>query len=263
MRQLDEVADGIWVATSRRMATTSTVIVGGAEALLVDPAWDPDELDALAATLNARGLHVRAGFATHAHHDHLLWHPAFGDASRWASDTTAALTVSQRAELVAALDDEAPPWFAELMGRVNGIGDRFPADGLPKGVHIVPVVHDGHAPGHTALWLPERRVLIAGDMLSDVELPLPFSPDDLPAYLDALDRLAPFAARAAVIVPGHGNVGADARARLDADRRYLDDMIRRGRSDDPRIANPGMAEEHAHLAELAAAYRAAGGRLAR
>ncbi|EPD86614.1 hypothetical protein HMPREF1529_00142 [Microbacterium sp. oral taxon 186 str. F0373] len=263
MRQLDEVADGIWVTTSRRMATTSTVIVGGAEALLVDPAWDADELDALAAALRARNLHVRAGFATHAHHDHLLWHPAFGDVPRWASRATAALAVSERADLVAALGDDAPPWLVELMGRVDGIGDSFPSDSAPAGVQIEPVFHDGHAPGHTALWLPERRVLIAGDMLSDIELPLPFFPDDLPAYLDSLDRLAPLASRAAVIVPGHGTVGADALVRLDADRRYLDDMINRGRSDDPRVANPGMTEEHAHLAELAAAYRGTDGRLAR
>jgi glyoxylase-like metal-dependent hydrolase (beta-lactamase superfamily II) len=80
-------------------------------------------------------------------------------------------------------------------------------------VQIEPVFHDGHAPGHTALWLPERRVLIVGDMLSDIELPLPFFPDDLPAYLDSLDRLAPLASRAAVIVPGHGTVGEDALAR--------------------------------------------------
>jgi len=43
-------------------------------------------------------------------------------------------------------------------------------------------------PGHTALSLPPLRVLIAGDMLSDVELPLPFYLDDLPAYIDALDQ---------------------------------------------------------------------------
>jgi glyoxylase-like metal-dependent hydrolase (beta-lactamase superfamily II) len=79
------------------------------------------------------------------------------------------------------------------MGRVDGIGDSFPSDSAPTGVQIEPVFHDGHAPGHTALWLPERRVLIAGDMLSDIELPLPFFPDDLPAYLDSLDRLAPLA----------------------------------------------------------------------
>ena len=51
MRELVEVAPGVLVATSRVMATTSTVLAGGGEALLVDPAWERDELDALAAEL--------------------------------------------------------------------------------------------------------------------------------------------------------------------------------------------------------------------
>lgn len=112
------------------------------------------------------------------------------------------------------------------------------------------VGHDGHAPGHTALWLPERGVLLAGDMLSDVELPLPFWPDDLAAYLAGLDALSPVVAHAAVLVPGHGHPTTDPMARLDADRRYLEDVLTRGDSDDPRIGNPGMAEHHAHLLGL-------------
>lgn len=262
MRALDEVADGVWVATSRRMFTTSTVIVGGDQALLVDPAWDADELAALATWLSERGLTVSAGFATHAHHDHLLWHPGFGAPPRWASDVTAALAVSERGTLVAQSGTDTPAPLLELMGRVDGVGTSLPADSLPPGVAIELIVHDGHAPGHTALWLPGPRVLVAGDMLSDVELPLPFFPDDLSAYLAALDRLADVAARARIVIPGHGRVGTDALARLDADRGYLDEMIRHGRSDDRRIANPGMAEEHAHVALLAAAHRGADGRLA-
>lgn len=92
--------------------------------------------------------------------------------------------------------------------------------------------------------------MIAGDMLSDFELPLPFHPDDLPAYLDALDLLATVARQASVVIPGHGTVGGDARERLDADRCYIDDMLTRGASDDPRVHNPGMAEEHAHMLRL-------------
>ena len=113
------------------------------------------------------------------------------------------------------------------------------------------VVHDGHSPGHTALWLPPLRVLIAGDMLSDVELPLPFYPDDLPSCIDALDRLAPYAARAELVIPGHGHVGTDALARLDADRRYIDNVVSGGASEDHRIAKPGMDESHAHLMRMA------------
>ncbi len=91
-------------------------------------------------------------------------------------------------------------------------------------------MHDAHAPGHAAVWLDAPRVLLAGDMLSDVELPLPLDPDDLPAYLDGLDRLAPYVARARVVVPGHD-------------------------ADDPRRENPGMAVVHARVRALAAAQR--------
>ena len=79
---VEEVAPGVLVTTSRRDTTTTTVVVHGDEALLVDPAWDPDELAAIADLLDAHGLRVVAGVSTHAHHDHLLWHPRFGTAPR-------------------------------------------------------------------------------------------------------------------------------------------------------------------------------------
>ncbi|ALJ20841.1 MBL fold metallo-hydrolase [Microbacterium sp. No. 7] len=240
-----DVAPGVRVFTSRTMLTTSTVLHRGGSALLVDPAWHADELSAIADDLDARGLRVAGGVATHAHHDHLLWHPRFGDAPRWASPRAAAVARGTRDELIAQLGDDLPAALVALMGRVDAM-TAGPLRVVP-GLDVELVAHDGHAPGHLALWLPGQRVLIAGDMLSDVELPLPFDPDDVPAYLHALDVLAPYARRAEIVIPGHGHVGGDAPARLAADRRYLDDVLRRGRSGDPRIANPGMAEEYARL----------------
>ncbi|ONI64935.1 Zn-dependent hydrolase [Microbacterium sp. CSI-V] len=242
-RRLREVAPGVFVATSRVMQTTSTVVVEGGRALLIDPAWMPEELDALAAALREIGLVVAEGFATHAHHDHLLWHPGFGDVPRWASARTAELAAVERNALVAALGAEFPAELVELMGRVDAGSPTFEVD---------LVVHDGHAPGHTAVWLPGPRVLVAGDMLSDVELPLPFWPDDVPAYERALEVLEPYARAARVVIPGHGAVGTDAFARWEADCRYLADVRRTGESDDPRRANPGMAEEYTHLRDLLA-----------
>lgn len=259
MSNFQEVAPGVMVATSRRMSTNSTVLRAGGEGMLVDPAWMPDELDDLAAEIEARGLEVVGEFATHAHHDHLLWHPGFGDAPRWASAATAALAIAERQTLIDFLGPEFPAHLVDLMGRVSGVGERVPEQSLPPGFEIELIVHDGHAPGHTALWLPWQRVLIAGDMLSDIELPLPFYPDDLPAYINALDRLAPFAARATVVVPGHGSVGGNPLGSLDADRRHIDDMLRCGTSDDPRVQNPGMEEAHAHLRELASGFSGASG----
>lgn len=245
MRELTEIAAGVHVATSRVMLTNSTVLAASGEALLVDPGWVPSELEGLAAWLRVQALAVTAGFATHAHHDHLLWHPEFGDAPRWASAKTAELAVHERESLVRALGEGWPSELVELMGRVQALSGA-----LPTRFETELIVHDGHAPGHTAVWLPEQRVLIAGDMLSDIELPLPFWPDDLPSYLEALDALAPYAARAALVVPGHGRVGTDALARLDADRRYIDDVVQTGESSDPRRANPEMNEEYAHLQRL-------------
>jgi glyoxylase-like metal-dependent hydrolase (beta-lactamase superfamily II) len=247
-----EVADGVLVATSRVMSTTSTALIGGGDALLIDPAWMPDELDALADELHARGLRVVGGFATHAHHDHLLWHPGFGAAARWASPATAALARDERESLIAALGPDFPPELADLMGRVEGTDAAIPPASVARGFAPELVVHDGHAPGHTAVWLPEQRVLIAGDMLSDLELPLPFDPDDLPAYTAALDLLEPFVARAALVIPGHGRPGSDAVARLEADRRYLDDVLAGRVPSDSRLANPGMPEEYERLKAMVA-----------
>src|SRR5690606_4604266 len=100
-----------------------------------------------------------------------------------------------------------------------------------------------------------QQVLIAGDMLSDTELPLPFYPDDLPSYIEALHLLEPFAAEAQLVIPGHGTIGTDAVARLKKDRRYINEVLENGHSNDPRIANLGMQEEYEHLQSIVSSQR--------
>jgi glyoxylase-like metal-dependent hydrolase (beta-lactamase superfamily II) len=188
---------------------------------------------------------VRAGFSTHAHHDHLLWHPSLGEVPRWAAPRTAELAVQERAGLLEMLGDDYPDEVLALFGHVTPLaGETVP------GTELVAIVHDGHAPGHAALFDPASRVLVAGDMLSDVELPLPFWPDDLPAYLAGLDALAPWVAEAAALVPGHGHPSYAPMERLDADRRYLDDVLSGRVPDDPRLGNPGMSEMYERLVSL-------------
>ena len=241
MSELFEVAPGVLVATSRRYATTSTVVVSGSSALLVDPAWEPDELAGLADEVSARGLTVAAGFATHAHHDHLLWHPRFGQPARWASARTVELATEHRAELLAQLGPDWPAELAALFGQLEVAVEELPDLSAEP---VLLVEHDGHAPGHTALWLAERKVLIAGDMLSDVELPLPHQPDDLASYLTGLEVLAPYVRQAEVLIPGHGSPSRRPSERLDADRRYLDALIAGIELADPRRGLAGMAEAH-------------------
>jgi glyoxylase-like metal-dependent hydrolase (beta-lactamase superfamily II) len=220
------------VFASRREHTTSTVVIGAdRDVLLVDPAWEPDELAAIAGYLDERGLRVVAGFSSHAHHDHLLWHPGFGTAPRWASAATAAAAKVNRKALRAELGPDWPRALTKLVGRVKAI-PAAPGGFRPLAAEPVEVIiHNAHAVGHSALWLPQRGVLLAGDMLSDVEPPLPSYSDDVPsvgelsAYLDGLEQLAPYVARADVLVPGHGRPTDRPMQRLDADRRYLDELI--------------------------------------
>lgn len=252
-RRVDEIAPGVHVATSSRYTTTSTVIRQRSQAVLVDPAWTVAELDGLCTWLDGQALTVSGGIATHAHHDHLLWHPRFGDVPRRASTRTVELADEWYAELRGQLDDDyrrdLPDSFRALTAVPPGALDDPFGDGTDETIELI--VHDGHAPGHTAVWLADRGVVLAGDMLSDVELPLPFHPDDLGAYLAALDALAPVVAIASLIVPGHGHVSDRPLERLDADRRYLDAVIAGRDPDDPRRGNPGMDEAHRRMLQLA------------
>jgi len=233
-----------WVTTSRRDLTTSTLLVANGRALLVDPAWDPDELAGLAADLRVLDVTVAAGFTTNAHHDHVLWHPDLGRAPRFASRRAFEVCARDRDRLIDGLGSGWPAQLAELVGRVDAVeGDELDWPG--PAVRLL--THDAHSPGHTALWVPAARALIAGDMLSDVELPLleESSPAD---YAAGLELLRPFALRASVLIPGHGHVALGAgRAgeRWRADHDYLTGLISGADPADARRRNPGMAQAHA------------------
>lgn len=244
MTRLHEVAAGVLVATSRTDSMNSVIVEGRDHgALLIDPAWHQDELDALVAEFAARGLIPAAGLSTHAHHDHLLWHPAFGDVPRWASPDTVRIAGSKREDLLDALGPGYSPETLALFGRVAPL----PGLDVPwPGPEIDVILHDAHIVGHTAAWIAGYDILVAGDMLSDTELPLPDEEHGaLATYRSGLETLAPYAAVAKLVIPGHGTPTTDGLGRLQADRRYLNDLLHGRESADPRLENSGMLQVHA------------------
>ena len=246
--RLEEVAPGVLVATSRFMATNAVVVANGRDVLVVDPGVHLDELESLGAELLVRRLEPVGAFATHAHWDHVLWHRDLGDAPRWASTPTVTEAVAHHHELV----DQAEA-VVELDDERLGL-DLVPVEGaLPwDGPEAVLVTHDAHAAGHTALHLPELGLLVAGDMGSDIEIPLlehgVAGPAALLAYHEGLERLAALAP-VDLVVTGHGHVcdGAMWRRRLDADRRYLDDLTAGRDSDDTRLVEPWLVDADAGM----------------
>ena len=102
------------------------------------------------------------------------------------------------------------------------------------------IEHQAHAPGHAALLIEERGVLVAGDMLSDVLIPmldLNGTADPIEDYLAALRLLEGVAGDVDVLVPGHGSTGGadQVHARIDQDRAYVHALRDAHASSDPRV----------------------------
>ena len=229
---LSQVADGVWVRQSEWVWSNATVVRGEDGLVLVDPGIGGSDLAELADDLDQLGIPVVAGFSTHLHWDHLLWHSRFGDVPRYAmpASAQAAPGVRERAQQMA--QESASDIPLELIALVTPL----PADGGPVPGEILE--HEAHALGHAAVLLADRGVLIAGDMLSDVLVPIldPRRPGQLEAYAAALDRLADAAQSVEVLIPGHGAVarGPEVAARLAVDRAYIDARTRGEQPDDER-----------------------------
>jgi glyoxylase-like metal-dependent hydrolase (beta-lactamase superfamily II) len=243
---LRQVADGVLIHESEFCQTNTVVVHGPAGVLLIDPGVQDHEIACLANDLADSGETVVAGFSTHPHWDHLLWHARLGAAPRYGTARCAA-TVRERLP-----DAGAKARVAELMP--PDIVDQVPMDllgliaGLPAETAQIPwdgpririVEHQAHAPGHAALLIEERGVLVAGDMLSDVLIPLldlTNTADPIEDYLAALRLLEGVAGDVDVLVPGHGSIaGADEiRARIDRDRAYVHDLRDARVPSDPRV----------------------------
>jgi hydroxyacylglutathione hydrolase len=246
MRELTEVAPGVLVATAVQYTTTSTVVVGaGGSCLVVDPAVTVAEVTGLANELARRNLQPAAGWATHAHWDHILWCAELGDVPRYSTQRGVELVQRERAGLIEGVNAAAPGHDLELFGRLTPLqGNRIPWDGPAATI----VEHDAHEIGHGAIFLPETGTLLAGDMLSDLEIPLlyPGDPDPVGRYRAGLELLAALEP-VRTLVPGHGHVGdaIEFRRRVDADRRYLDRLASGAReADDERIGGGWLLAEH-------------------
>ena len=182
-----------------------------------------------------------------------LYSTDLGDVPRWSSPGTVAHLSQERDRLLAPLSEYLTPDLIELAGQLVPLPDgSVPWDG-PEARCIQ---HDAHAPAHLAVLIEETGVLVAGDMLSDVELPMPAKQDrTLETYLAGLERLREAVGAARVLIPGHGTPTGDPTGRFDADLRYLDALLHGRTSEDPRILDPDNAELHRANVERAQATR--------
>ena len=248
---LRQVAEGVLIHQSEFCQSNSVVVQGRAGVLLIDPGVLGNEMADLANDLRELGQPVVAGFSTHPHWDHLLWHARLGAAPRYGTAQCAATARDQLSDphAKARIAEWIPPDIVaqvplDLFGLVAGLPAetaQIPWDG-PQ-VRIIE--HGAHAPGHAALLIEERGVLVAGDMLSDVLIPmldLNDTADPIEDYLAALRLLEDAAGNVDVLVPGHGSIGgaAQVHARIDQDRGYVHALRGAQVPSDPRIGPSAM-----------------------
>ena len=218
----------VLVATSRVYQTSCTAIRSGEEGFVVDSPVYPDELEVLPAVLEQAGFSASGLLATHGDWDHLLGRLAFPGAALGVAETTAArLTggpgAAQRE--LRAFDEEH---YVERPSPLSlGQVQALPVPGHVElgGQEIELHSADGHTADGMALWVPWAGVLVCGDYLSPVEIPMLSESGSRDAYLATLERLRPLVAQAQWVVPGHGapTEGPRASEILEEDVRYLTD----------------------------------------
>ena len=158
------------VATSSYAVTTSTVVAGASGGcLVIDPAVTVADLATLAGELSELGLRPAVGWSTHPHWDHVIWSAAFGNPPRYAAPAAVTFAETERDTIRESVLESAPGHDLSLVGQLTALdAPVIPWDGPEARL----IVHDGHAPGHGAVFLPDSGVLVAGDMCSDLEIPL-------------------------------------------------------------------------------------------
>jgi glyoxylase-like metal-dependent hydrolase (beta-lactamase superfamily II) len=250
MDKLTEVADGVWVRQSEWVWTNSIVVRGNDGLIVIDPGIHGSEMNELADALDRLGIPVVAGFSTHPHTDHLLWHPRFGDVPRYATAAGAEFAAETREQQLEGPEEDG---WSDVPLELIALVAPLPADGGPLPGEIIE--HQAHAVGHAAILLADRGVLLAGDMLSDVLIPLfdPLQDEQLGAYEAALDRLGEAIEDVDVVVPGHGAVaqGPEVAARLAADRAYVDALRQGEEPADPRLDQEWLSGPHRSNVEKA------------
>jgi glyoxylase-like metal-dependent hydrolase (beta-lactamase superfamily II) len=249
----------VLVATSRIWQTTCAIVRGGgtqvateqsgggpiavhtvagggaaAETFVIDSPVLPDELEILPALIGQAGFPAPSGLlVTHADWDHLLARLAFPEATIGCAATSAERmrsTPGAPQRELRAFDEQ------HYISRVRPLAlGAVQALDVPGGCEIGShelALHpaEGHTSDGMAIWIGWARVLLVGDYLSAVEIPVLGEGASLDAYLETLERLRTLVSQAGHVVPGHGSVldSEGAMSILEEDVAYLDGLRARG-----------------------------------
>jgi len=214
------------VVVSAIWQTTCTAVRSGDEGFVIDSPVLPDELDALPGVFEQAGFPVSGLLCTHADWDHLLGRLAFPEASLGCGERSAGRLDAEAGSAqrkLRAFDEEYYVSREKPLG-LAGI-QSLPVPGqLSLGdidLNLYPA--GGHTADGMAIWLAGPAMLVCGDYLSPVEIPMISEGGSVEAYLATLELLEPLVGSAQTVIPGHGAPldGPAARRVLEEDIAYV------------------------------------------
>ncbi len=199
--------------------------------MLVDSPYFPEELELLPTLLGEAGFAPSALLVTHADFDHLLGRLAFPSLSLGVGEETVHRLRAEPGQAQRELRDADAEHYVRRP-RPLGLGhvQALPVPGhLALGgqeLELHPA--EGHTADGTVVFARWAGVLVCGDYLSNVEIPMISPGGSVTAYRATLARLAPLVEAAETAVPGHGAPQGreGALGILDEDLAYLDALER-------------------------------------
>jgi glyoxylase-like metal-dependent hydrolase (beta-lactamase superfamily II) len=219
------------VITSGFWQTNAVALRSGAEAVLIDSPYLPDELDALPSLLAGAGFEPNGLLATHADFDHLLGRLAYPGLTLGMGHSSVERIHREPGAAQRELRDYDAQFYVSrpsplALGHVQGLPVPGRVELGESELELHPT--EGHTPDGMALFETAQGVLVLGDYISDVEIPWISEGGSLADYRATLARLAPLVERASTVVPGHGAAHPrDTALRLlDEDVDYLDALER-------------------------------------
>jgi cyclase len=184
--------------------------------VVVDTTSSPPDMQELLDAAGASASQARLVINTHCHGDHTWGNQLFDCPilahrlcrERMEAKLTHEWTPQAIEEYIAEAEDTEPDWAREAREKWADLRITLPTEvfedhrDLEIGGVGIEVIHFGaHTPGSAVVWLPEAKVLFAGDLIFEGRYPYVLDAD-VPALVAALKRLPNFGAE--TIVPGHG-----------------------------------------------------------
>ena len=231
--QAVEVAPRVWMvqgvsamgsSANRNFISNAAFVITDDRVVVLDALGSPALAEELVAEIRrVTPLPIRHVIVSHYHADHIYGLQVFKalGAEIIAHEGARAYLQSDTARLrLQASREELFPWIDENTRLVPP--DRLVSEHSTLTLGGTTFVLDHAGPAHTpedlVVWLPEHKVLLAGDIVFRARIPFVGQADSA-AWVQALDRLLSFDAQ--VIVPGHGPVSTSAREDLQLTRDYL------------------------------------------